>query len=104
MTSPAERAHLAPTPPSQLRVSDLQTLVALRAHRSVRAVARVMGTTPGAASKALKRLELTSGRALLKRRPGQIALNPHGHALAERIEPLIAALTQLRALKPRATQ
>ena len=77
---------------SQLRLSDLETLTALRDHGSVRAIARLFHATPGSISKALKRIETTVGQTLCERTPGAIRLTPAGVQLVERIQPLLLAL------------
>jgi DNA-binding transcriptional LysR family regulator len=77
---------------SQIRLSDMHMLVALRVHGSARAVSRLFGASPALVSKAFKRIEAAASGPLFERTPGHIQLNQRGQELAERMEPLLSVL------------
>lgn len=86
-------------------LSDLDLFLRVAKLRSLRECARQLGMTPGAVSKAIRRLEEKLGKNLLRRSASGIRLTVEGHELmtvAEKVLVLTAALGPEAGRRPRA--
>jgi DNA-binding transcriptional LysR family regulator len=85
----------APTRPTDIRLSDVVTLLAVRRHGAISAAARELNVTASQVSKAVVRLERRLGGPLLVRAARGVTLTPRG----EEVLPVLHDLeTRLRAL------
>lgn len=79
-----------------VHLSDLEALVLLAEHRSLREIGRIHGRTPSAVGKALRRAEASLGVTLTERREGSVRLTEVGLRLAPRVRRILASWEALK--------
>ena len=94
MTEPSSRE------PSDLRVADLLTFLAVVRSSSLTAAARERKVTPSQVSKAITRVETHFGRKLVERGSRGVVLSEAGRLLAPALEAIVTQLETARAASP----
>lgn len=86
--------------PSDLRVADLLTFLAVVRSSSLTAAARERRVTPSQVSKAITRVEAHFGRKLVERGSRGVVLSEAGRLLAPALESIVTQLEVARAASP----
>lgn len=84
--------------PSELRIPDVLTFLAVCRHGSVTGAARDLRVTPSQVSKAVARLERHLKRPLLSRRARGVAASEEGQKIVPRLEEIVEKVQSLSAV------
>ena len=79
-----------------VHLSDLEALVLLSEHRSLREIGRIHGRTPSSVGKALKRAEKSLGVRLTERREGALKLTDTGLRIASSARLILVSWNKLK--------